>query len=72
MAITGMHALVYSKKDEATRKFFSDVLGFKSIDAGRGWLSPDDVTSAIQQKDRRKAGPTLPARGLCLEWVRYG
>jgi len=41
------------------------------LDAGRGWLSPDDVSSAIQQKDRRKAGPTLPARGLCLEWVKY-
>ena len=38
MAIIGMHALVYSKKDEETRKFFSDILGFKSVDAGRGWL----------------------------------
>ncbi len=38
MAIIGMHALMYSKNDEATRAFFRDVLGFPSVDAGRGWL----------------------------------
>ena len=38
MAIIGLHALIYSKKDEATRAFFRDVLGFPSVDAGRGWL----------------------------------
>jgi catechol 2,3-dioxygenase-like lactoylglutathione lyase family enzyme len=38
MAILGMHALMYSKKDEATREFFRDVLGFPAVDAGRGWL----------------------------------
>jgi catechol 2,3-dioxygenase-like lactoylglutathione lyase family enzyme len=38
MAIIGMHAIVYSKKAEATREFFRDVLGFPSVDAGRGWL----------------------------------
>jgi predicted enzyme related to lactoylglutathione lyase len=38
VAIIGMHALMYSKKDEATRAFFRDVLGFPWVDAGRGWL----------------------------------
>ena len=38
MAIIGMHALMYSKQDEATRRFFRDTLGFASVDAGRGWL----------------------------------
>lgn len=38
MAIIGMHALMYSKKDEATRLFFRDVLGFPAVDAGNGWL----------------------------------
>ena len=38
MAIIGMHALIYSKKDEAARAFFRDVLDFPSVDAGRGWL----------------------------------
>ena len=38
MAITGLHAILYSKKDDATRKFFKDVLDWPSVDAGRGWL----------------------------------
>jgi len=38
VAIIGMHAIMYSKKAEATRAFFRDVLGFPSVDAGHGWL----------------------------------
>jgi predicted enzyme related to lactoylglutathione lyase len=38
MAIIGMHTIMYSKKDEATRAFFRDVLGLPFVDAGRGWL----------------------------------
>lgn len=38
MSIIGMHALIYSTKADETRRFFSDVLGFRSVDAGRGWL----------------------------------
>lgn len=38
MAIIGMHALMYSAKPEETRRVFSDVLGFRAVDAGRGWL----------------------------------
>jgi catechol 2,3-dioxygenase-like lactoylglutathione lyase family enzyme len=36
--ISGSHVVVYSKKAEADRAFFRDVLGFKSVDAGHGWL----------------------------------
>jgi tRNA pseudouridine38-40 synthase len=42
------------------------------VEVGRGKLRPEDVTAAIEGRDRRKAGPTLPAQGLCLEWVKYG
>ena len=38
MAIIGVHALVYSKKADATRAFLRDVLGWRSVDAGQGWL----------------------------------
>ena len=38
MSIIGMHAILYSKKADATRAFFRDVLGFPSVDAGQGWL----------------------------------
>ncbi len=36
--ISGAHVVVYSKDAEADRVFFRDVLGFKSVDAGHGWL----------------------------------
>jgi catechol 2,3-dioxygenase-like lactoylglutathione lyase family enzyme len=36
--ITGAHAIVYSRDAEADRAFFCDVLGFRSVDAGGGWL----------------------------------
>jgi len=36
--ISGAHVVVYSKDAEADREFFHDVLGFKSVDAGHGWL----------------------------------
>jgi len=36
--ISGAHVIVYSKDAEADREFFRDVLGFKSVDAGHGWL----------------------------------
>jgi hypothetical protein len=36
--ISGAHVIVYSRDAEADRAFFRDVLGFKSVDAGHGWL----------------------------------
>jgi catechol 2,3-dioxygenase-like lactoylglutathione lyase family enzyme len=30
--------VVYSKDTEADRTFFKDILGFRSVDAGHGWL----------------------------------
>jgi catechol 2,3-dioxygenase-like lactoylglutathione lyase family enzyme len=36
--ITGAHFLLYSKDPEADRAFFRDVLGFRAVDAGHGWL----------------------------------
>jgi len=38
MAIIGLHAILYSKKADETRRFVADVLGWPSVDAGRGWL----------------------------------
>jgi len=36
--IYGAHILIYSEKPEADRAFFRDVLGYRSVDAGGGWL----------------------------------
>ena len=36
--INGAHFLLYSRDPEADRAFLRDVLGFRSVDAGGGWL----------------------------------
>jgi catechol 2,3-dioxygenase-like lactoylglutathione lyase family enzyme len=36
--IFGAHVVIYSKDPDADRAFFREVLGFKSVDAGHGWL----------------------------------
>jgi catechol 2,3-dioxygenase-like lactoylglutathione lyase family enzyme len=36
--LTGAHVVIYSKDAEADRKFFRDILGFRYVDAGHGWL----------------------------------
>jgi predicted enzyme related to lactoylglutathione lyase len=36
--ITGVHAVIYSKKADAVRRFFKDTLKLRSVDAGDGWL----------------------------------
>jgi tRNA pseudouridine38-40 synthase len=41
------------------------------VDAGVGRSDPDRVRQALATGDRRLAGPTLPAQGLRLEWIRY-
>ena len=57
MAIIGLHAIVYSTKDDATRKFFKGVLGFPSVDAGRGWLifqaPPAEIAVHPSEDDER-------------------
>jgi catechol 2,3-dioxygenase-like lactoylglutathione lyase family enzyme len=36
--INGAHVLLYSDNPEADRAFFRDILGFRAVDAGGGWL----------------------------------
>jgi hypothetical protein len=35
---SGAHFLIYSRDPDADRAFVRDVLGFRSVDAGHGWL----------------------------------
>ncbi|MFO8059291.1 MAG: tRNA pseudouridine(38-40) synthase TruA [Bacillota bacterium] len=41
------------------------------IEVGRGAIFPSDVDRIIGAGDRSLAGPTAPARGLCLMYVKY-
>jgi len=36
--ITGTHFLIYTSNPEADRAFFRDVLDFRAVDVGHGWL----------------------------------
>jgi hypothetical protein len=38
MAITGVHTLLYSSEPEALRATLRDVVGWRHVDAGDGWL----------------------------------
>lgn len=41
------------------------------IEVGRGKLVADDLGRILEARDRNCAGPTAPARGLCLVKVEY-
>ena len=41
------------------------------VDIGRGYLPPGSMSTILKAKDRTKAGPTAPARGLFLVKVLY-
>jgi tRNA pseudouridine38-40 synthase len=41
------------------------------LDVGRGRLHDDVFARVYRTLDRRLAGPTLPANGLCLEWIEH-
>ena len=41
------------------------------VEIGRGHWPPERVRQILATGDRGLAGPTAPAHGLCLQWVRY-
>ena len=47
------------------------ILAGTLMKVGTGHLVPGDVPALLAARDRRAAGPTAPAHGLCLQWVRH-
>ncbi|MGH9448171.1 MAG: tRNA pseudouridine synthase A [Terriglobia bacterium] len=41
------------------------------IEIGRGKIPPEEISTILEARDRRFAGPTAPAQGLCLVRVEY-
>jgi len=41
------------------------------VDIGRGYLPEASMKTILKSRDRRKAGPTAPAKGLFLIKVKY-
>ncbi len=41
------------------------------LEVGAGRMTPEDMPKILEAKDRKLAGPTAPAKGLCLVKVDY-
>ena len=41
------------------------------VDIGRGRIPAGEMKKIMKRRDRRAAGPTAPASGLYLMWIRY-
>lgn len=41
------------------------------VEIGRGHWSVEQARKILEARSRSHAGPTAPARGLCLRWVKY-
>ncbi len=41
------------------------------INVGRGYTAVEQIPAILESRDRSNAGPTVPAKGLCLEKVYY-
>ncbi len=66
-------------KDELWMDFVADGFLYNMVRAmvgtllgvGRGKLSPTEIRKILNSRDRSRAGPTAPAKGLCLMRVMY-
>lgn len=41
------------------------------VEVGRGMMEPEAIPMILASRNRERAGPTIPAQGLCLMWIRY-
>lgn len=56
---------------EGFLKYMVRVMAGTLVDVGRGRFAPEYVHRLLQDRDRKKAGVTAPACGLCLMKVFY-
>jgi len=61
---------IYMKADGFLYNMARSIVG-TLIEVGRGKFTVDYVKEILKKKDRRWAGPTMPAKGLCLVEVFY-
>jgi hypothetical protein len=64
--IQGTHIVFYSTNAEADRAFLRDVLGFKHVDAGHGWLifAVPPAEAAMHPGDEKTAHPHAESKML--------
>ena len=64
--INGTHILFYSTAPDADRAFLRDVLGFRSVDVGHGWLifAMPPAEAAVHPADESSARPQIDGNML--------
>lgn len=58
------------KADRFLRNMVRAIVG-TLLDVGRGHITPSEFVKIIEQKERQKAGQSVPAHGLFLEEIEY-
>ena len=63
---SGTHILLYSADADADRAFLRDVLGFRNVDAGHGWLifALPPAEMAVHPADAKTAQPHADSKML--------
>jgi tRNA pseudouridine38-40 synthase len=64
--------LVYLVRGEGFLRHMVRTIAGTLLEVGRGRIRPSDLGAILQARDRRRAGPCAPARGLALVRVFYG
>ena len=65
-------ALVYAIAANGFLRYMVRTIVGTLLEVGRGKLPPEAVETIFAVRDRGLAGPTAPAKGLCLVRVEYG
>jgi len=63
--------IVYTIEAEGFLRYMVRTIVGTLLEVGRGKLVPEEVETIFRRKDRLLAGPTAPAKGLCLVRVDY-
>jgi len=64
--------IVYEVRGEGFLRHMVRTIAGTLVEVGRGRIRPEEVDAILAARDRRRAGPCAPARGLVLVRVVYG
>jgi tRNA pseudouridine38-40 synthase len=63
--------LIYTVEGDGFLRYMVRTIVGTLIEVGRGKTAPDGIAEIFERRDRMLAGPTAPAKGLCLVRVDY-
>ncbi|TET66200.1 MAG: tRNA pseudouridine(38-40) synthase TruA, partial [Candidatus Zixiibacteriota bacterium] len=66
----GRELLFHIEADRFLHTMVRSLVG-TMVEVGRGFLPKEQFGEIVELEDRTEAGPTAPAKGLCLVAVRY-